>query len=177
MLHVIVGCMFAGKTESIIQISRKYRAIDKKVLIVNHSLDSRYSDQHVVMSHNGTREECLKIDKLENVEYNDFDVIIIEEAQFFPDLLEFFEKCDLVSKIFVVSGLAADFNMKPIGDILLLISRADMVDKINGFCQECKDGTVGPFTKRVNTIDKSVIAIGSNDIYKCVCRRHYYTTE
>jgi thymidine kinase len=174
MLHIILGCMFAGKTESIIRIARKYRAIEKKVLIVNHKLDARYSGGSVVESHNGTMEECIKVDKLIGLDYKEYDVVIIEESQFFPDILEFFETIgfDLVLKNFIVSGLVADYNMKPIGDIISLIPMADTVEKINGFCQECKDGTIGPFTRRINSTT-NVILIGGRDKYECVCRLHY----
>lgn len=175
-LTVILGCMYAGKTETVISYARRYRAIEKKVLFINHSIDDRYSQEQKVVSHNGTREDCIKVPLLEGIQYmnsfKDANVVIIEEAQFFSDLLEFFYKLDLSSKDFIVSGLAGDFKMRPIGDILALIPMAEFVEKINGLCKYCKDGTVGAFTRKTSSSQETV-QVGGMDLYECVCRIHH----
>ena len=36
---------------------------------------------------------------------------------------------------------------------------------------DCKDGTPGPFTKRI-VQNEDLELVGGNDMYKAVCRRH-----
>lgn len=176
--------MFASKTETAIGIGRKQRAIGKKVLFINSSIDDRYTDKNFVYSHNGTHENCLKVEKLGEISenlFNDYDTFIIEESQFFTDLLVTFERWHrtglLLSKMFVVTGLASDFSMKKIGETIELIPMADSLQKLSGFCSVCKDGTDGPFTKMISRPAASPhpnnIIVGSSERFICVCRKHF----
>jgi len=167
--------MYAGKTEAVIRIARRYKAINKRILFINHVIDNRYSKDDYVVSHNGTREKCIKLNKLNELkdEIKQVDVVIIEEAQFFSDLLEFFNTKNLNDKIFIVSGLSGDYNQNPIGDILSLIPKAEYIEKLNGFCKYCNDGTLGCFTKKsISSDSDSIIQVGGFELYDCVCRLH-----
>jgi thymidine kinase len=204
MLQVIIGPMFAGKTEYIIQLSRKYKSIDKKILFINHVYDNRYivskenstliledplgvnnllnceyETGHVV-SHNGNKEKALSVNKLQDISIeilNMFDIIIIEEAQFFNDLVPFIKKelsnkCNF-DKEYIVSGLSGDFMQNKIGYILDIIPFAEEVIKLNGYCTICKDGTLGYFTiRKEKKLEESQILVGGKDKYLCVCRKH-----
>jgi len=182
MLHLVIGPMFAGKTLQVIRLARRFRAIGKTVLFVDHVSDNRYGSRTDVpthlTSHDGHREQSLFIESLEElvgtVEYVTADVVVIEEAQFFSDLVSFVvRETDIRGKPdFVVSGLSGDFERNSIGGILQLIPHAEKVDVLHGLCDRCADGTPGCFTKRrMNTGGK--ILIGGKDEYECVCRRHY----
>ncbi len=180
MLTVVIGCMFSSKTTHVVRLGKRYRAIGKNILFIDHSSDTRYSETHLV-SHDGDKEKCIFLEKLFDIFnsswkelYDDADVIIIEEGQFFPDLLSFIEKetDEQLHKDFIVSGLSGDFQRKPIGDILRIIPLAEHVIKLNGFCQSCKDGTAGTFTKRIVELDNQIL-VGGKDSYECVCRKHF----
>lgn len=168
--------MYAGKTEAVIRIARRYEAINKKVLFVNHNIDTRYSKDSFVVSHNGTKKECVKLDFLRELEtsydFENADVVIIEEAQFFQDIYEFIKKHLFTKKKFIVSGLSGDTSLNPIGDILRLIPMAENVEKLNGLCQICNDGTIGSFTRRKGT-DVGQIIVGGKELYSCVCISHF----
>jgi thymidine kinase len=174
--------MWSGKTFHIIRLARRYRAIGKRVLFVDHVSDNRYLDSDlstpVVVTHDGIKEKCIFLENLHSLlqipEYADAQVVVIEEAQFFPDTYDFISReCDISGKEFIVSGLSGDYQRKPIGDILTLIPHAEFVDKLNGLCNQCKDGTVGCFTQRHTDSNHEQIAIGAGDMYDCVCRKHY----
>lgn len=169
--------MFSGKTQYVIRYARRFKAIGKKVVFVNHILDDRYALEHVV-SHDGMKEKCISVSSLfevvNNEEYKTADIVILEESQFFTDLYDFVEHgLRTTDKEFIVSGLSGDFNRKPIGQILSIIPLAEHVDKLNGLCCICADGTIGAFTKRI-TDEKDQISVGSTDKYQCVCRQHFY---
>ena len=173
--------MFASKTETAIGIGRKQRAIGKKLVFINNDLDNRYTSKNFVSSHNGTKEHCLKVGKLMDLPESileEYDTFIIEESQFFTDLLTTFQKWNksglLLSKMFVVTGLASDFSMKKFGCTIDLIPMADSLQKLSGFCSICKDGTAGPFTKSIFPLtSENNIVVGAAESFTCVCRKHF----
>jgi thymidine kinase len=101
-------------------------------------------------------------------------VVCIEELQFFEDAYDIV--LDLVNKKnkrVVVAGLVADYTGKLFGDVGRLIPFADDVHHIKALCSVCNDGTPALFTQRISTHSEK-IAIGAKDMYRAVCRKHYY---
>lgn len=194
MLRLVIGPMWAGKTDHVIRLARRYRAIDKNVLFVDHVSNVRYRKCNVVdsivnenieidnlnnnvTSHDGVTENCIIVDTLNEMKvmekYKEAQVVIIEEAQFFSDLYEFvISESDKLDKDFICSGLSGDFERNIIGDMMMLVPHAEFVDKLNGFCCLCKDGTPGSFTKRLGD-NKNKFLVGGKELYSCVCRKHY----
>jgi len=95
-------------------------------------------------------------------------VIFIDEGHLFPDLKEFVELLLKDGKRVYVCGLDGDVERKKIGNILDIIPMCDKVSKLTSFCQICKDGTLGIFTKR---LQKNVFCCAYTDI--AVCRKCY----
>jgi len=173
-IDIIMGCMFSGKSTEIIRLANRYKVLEKKILVVNHSLDKRYSE-NAIATHSNMKMDCLACDELnfrKRTEYIQCDVLIIEEAQFFKGLYEFvLDSCEKDSKIVIVVGLDGDSSRKEFGDIIKLIPVADTVRKIYGLCVKCKDGTKASFTKRLIDNDDQIY-IGSSE-FIAVCRKHY----
>lgn len=174
-LKVYVGCMFSGKTTELIREYKKWTNIGKNVLLINYASDERYGADDFVYSHDKNKVPCIKAMKLNELEddlFNNVDVILINEGQFFNDIVEFCNKwVDQKNKDIVVCGLDGDFQRKPFGKMADIIALADKTIKLTAFCSICKDGTPGIFTKRL-TCEKELIVIGS-DNYIPVCRKHY----
>jgi thymidine kinase len=182
MLQLVLGPMYSGKTCQVIRLARRYRAIGKNVIFVDHTSDTRNAprkghDQETrISSHDGVSEHCIFVEELEDLlqckEYTEAEVVVIEEAQFFPDLLRFVPReSDVSGKDFIVSGLSGDFQRKAMGEILFLVPHAEHVHKLNGLCNMCKDGTLGSFTKRTVPCTDQVL-VGGKNFYTCVCRKH-----
>jgi thymidine kinase len=55
---------------------------------------------------------------------DDYDVVGIDEGQFYPDLVEMVDQFLRLGKVVVVSALDGDFRRKPFGRILELIPMA-----------------------------------------------------
>lgn len=181
MLEIIMGCMYSGKSTEVIRRIKRLKTLKKNVMVINNSLDTRYTNGEMgfIATHNKECEPCISADKLLNLiktqSYRDADVIIVEEAQFFNDLYDFVvESVDTYSKHVIVSGLDGDSERKPFGDILRLIPHAEKVSKLSALCLECNDGTEAFFSKRLIYEDmSSQISVGSNDKYIAVCRKHF----
>jgi thymidine kinase len=180
-LEIILGPMFSGKTSRIIDIYKQYKYCNIKVIVINYEDDNRY-DNVLLSNHDNIKIECLKchkiMDIIKNIDFQDNinspSVILINEGQFFDDLIE---SVDLLvnnyNKCVYVCGLDGDYKMNKFGTILDLIPLCDKVTKLNSICSNCKNGRSASFTYRKNndTIQK---VIGTNDIYEPVCRSCYF---
>lgn len=172
-LKIIAGCMFSGKTTYIIGETKKWLSIGKKVLTINYHLDKRYSDNKIV-SHDNYGIDCMMLDELESLQDNIklYDVIIVNEAQFFSDLKKNVSKwVDIYKKIVVLSGLDGDFKRNKFGELLDLIPHCDEYHKIKAYCSICKNGTPALFSLKLTDSEK-LIEIGTEQ-YMPVCRKHY----
>ena len=173
-LELIIGCMFSGKSTELIRRLKRYRAINKKILVINSSKDIRNSEE-VLQTHDKVTFNCIKTNNLLEVlctqEFSQSEIIGIDEAQFFTHLKDFVQGALLQNKHIIVAGLDGDYRQEMFGEILYLIPLADEVDKQKALCMECNDGTLGPFTKRIIQCETQEL-VGANDLYKAVCRKH-----
>lgn len=176
-IKVILGCMYSGKTTEILKEYKRQASIGKKVLCINHKFDNRFGkdNESYICSHDMDKEmcvECVNLNDIDDDVIDSKDVILINEGQFFNDLVLFCMKwCEEKNKNIIVSGLDGNFMREPFGHMLELIPKAESVIKISAFCSICRDGTKAPFSFRV-TDEMDEIVIGSSN-YIPVCRKHY----
>ena len=177
-LTLVIGPMFSGKSSYLLSSIRKYREIDWSIYIITSSFDKRYTTETKIVNHN--QESCnadIAVEKLSDVsekkDYLESKVVIIEEAQFYPDLVEFvLEAVELYDKHVIVAGLDGDASRKPFGSLLELIPYADTIVKLKALCKICNDGTEALFTsKKVH--DNATIDIGGSNKYEALCRKHF----
>ena len=191
-LELIIGPMYAGKTSKIIDIYKQCQFCNIPVVVINHSLDTRY-DNTMLSTHDKIKIPCIKTNSLKKiwnkiicdkkfVTYRVVDhlvilkyskVILINEAQFFDDLFEVVNEMLALGKHVYVCGLDGDFERKKFGQILDLIPLCDKVTKLTSLCSKCKSGTPGIFSMRL-TGEKEQTVVGSSN-YIPVCRGCYKT--
>jgi thymidine kinase len=175
-LELIIGPMYAGKSTELIRIINRYKCLEKKILVINHTFNNRYGSSGLTTHNKEIFDQCLIVSKLGTIEDNslkDIDVIIIEELQFFEDAYDIIiDWCDIRGKIVIAAGLDGDFKRNPFGDVLRLIPHAEKITKLSALCKKCGDGTLAHFSKRIVN-DNETTLVGSDDIYEAVCRRHY----
>lgn len=173
-IHLITGCMFSGKTTALINEAKMNKLLNKKVLMINYILDTRYSDSDKMVTHDLISVDCLPVEKnlLKCAISTDIDVICINEGQFFENLVYFCVGMCNIGKEIYVSGLDGDYLKRPFGEILNLIPHCDTVTKMYALCMNCKNGTKACFTKKMTNSD-SLIEIGSSEMYMPVCRKCY----
>lgn len=168
-LNLIIGPMFSGKTSELLRITKRLESIKLKVLLLNYYEDQRYSNEYM-STHDQNMVSCKFISHFDNLEYENYDVICINEAQFFTKLIPFCKKVLSNNKTLYVSGLDGDYKQEKFGEILDLIPLCDNITKLHAFCNICKDGTKAHFTKRLVS-NKSQKLIGVDE-YIPVCRKH-----
>jgi len=173
-LTIIMGNMFSGKTSELIRRLKRLKVIGKNILVVNSGKDTRSPDE-VLKTHDNVKFDCYKVfdlfDLLETVNFEEADIIAIDEAQFFPRLKKFVEYCLYEGKEVILAGLDADSFQRKFGELIDCIPLACEVTKLSALCMYCNNGTPGPFTKRI-VDSKQVELIGGSDMYKAACREH-----
>lgn len=183
-LELIVGPMFAGKSSAILSIVRRHQVLGYPICVITHSSDTRYTSEPVVISHDGISIPAKAVNKLSDIVYNSEDMsgvklVIIEEAQFFSDLLEYVPMMvDEMKKNVVVVGLDGTAKRKPFGQIGELLPYCDKITKLTAMCLYCNDGTPAIFTHAHSSTASSASAsgiacIGGADSYVPVCRKHF----
>jgi thymidine kinase len=189
-LEIVFGPMFSGKTSKLISTLEIYSSMGLNVLYCNSAKDTRTNEKF--SSHNSAIAMSKKITqyKIENLanilelkEFKDIDVIGIDEAQFFSELVE--NVLDLVEKYgkkVVVAGLDLDINRKKMGGIIDLISHAaaNKVHRLTTYCSNC-----WKIFKTVNRAiysvlnpgyvktTKNIVLPGGHKTYMAVCRHCY----
>jgi len=173
-LELILGPMFSGKTTELVRLHKNYTYIGKTVLVVNYIGDKRYHES-LMSTHDKLMIPCINVNSLAEIKESlivDSDVILVNEGQFFTDLvkhvLEYVEK---YNKLVYVCGLDGDYRRQKFGFILDLIPYCDKITKLSSFCSLCKNGKKAIFSHRIVT-EESQILIGS-DIYIPLCRDCY----
>jgi thymidine kinase len=171
-LEIILGGMYAGKTSRLVEIYKQCVFCNIHVIVINHQIDNRYDDD-MLTTHDKIKIPCIKTNKLMDLDIDIYDVILVNEGQFFPDLYEFVDNILQLyqGKKIYVCGLDGDFEQKKFGQILDLIPLCDKVTKLTSLCSICKDGTPGIFSKRISgETEQTVVGF---DNYIPVCRRCY----
>jgi thymidine kinase len=172
-LEIIVGPMFSGKTSKLLDIYKQCKFCNIRVIIVNHEIDKRYHDT-MVSSHDKVLAPCIQTSQLADVKselIEKYDVILINEGQFFGDLSSVVIELLQSRKKVYVCGLDGDFRRKKFGNILDLIPMCDKITKLTSLCSKCRDGTPGIFSMRL-TDSTNQTMVGS-DSYIPVCRKCY----
>ena len=127
----------------------------------------------------------ISTNNLTNIDIDKFDVVGIDEAQFFTGLYDFVKiLVEDKKKRVLVTGLDGDSNRQKWGEILDLIPLSDSAEKMSATCEYCLqelkqvnfkgnvDMIKAPFTKRLDE-SKEQKLVGGKDKYVPVCRYHY----
>ena len=181
-LDIMIGSMFSRKTTSLINELLICADLGLNVLYINHTFDNR-SESHAFSPHhpfivpkNYENIEFVSLESLKGVRKEDYDVIGIDEAQFFDEsLIEFCKIHVETYKIHViVTGLDSDFKREKFGHIIDLIPIADNITKLKSYCRDCGPKKVEAiFSYKCSSNSKGQIDVGGKDKYKPLCRNCY----
>jgi thymidine kinase len=168
-IELILGPMFSGKSTRLIGLIRKYTYKAKKTIMIKFIADKRYSEKSEVVTHDLLKYDSIECKNLrENLEkIKTYDVIGIDEGQFFPDLVEVCEELALMKKTIIIAALNGDFRMEPFPVIANLIPKADKIKLLKAYCFNChKDAN---YSLRIVQSNDTVL-IGADEAYKPACR-------
>ena len=97
-----------------------------------------------------------------------YDVIGIDEGQFFNDVTQFAEMAANAGKIVIISSLQGTFYRSTWKNVTELIPLCEEVVKLSAICQLCKEKKAS-FTFRTASAENQKL-IGGADMYMPLCR-------
>lgn len=168
-IHLIIGPMYSGKTTELQRIITRYSLAGKKTTLLKQAKDTRY-DADFVCSHDNRRMEALTVVSLQKVLVEKFDVIGIDEGQFFEGIATFADQLANEGKIVVIAALSSDFRRLPFPEIVPLLSIAEKIEQLTAVCRIC--GGVASFSLRKNAV-RDLEVLGGQELYEACCRNCY----
>ena len=171
-IEVICGSMFSGKTEELIRRLKRAKIANQKIQIFKPSIDSR-SDEYIE-SHDKKKIKSITVKTSYDVFEigKDFDVIGIDEIQFFDD--DIISVCNSLANNgvrVIAAGLDMDYLGNPFGPMPNLMAIAEYVTKVHAICSET--GNIANYSYRKKKED-SIILIGEEDEYKALSRELFF---
>ena len=161
--------MFSGKTTRLYSKIFRYNLAGMRCLLVKYDKDNRGYD-----THDGREEKFTydvkymsrdKLDELRDIS-DKYDVIGIDEAQFYDNLKDICIYLRSVNVIVLVSGLISTFKGDMFTPIQDIIPHVDNIKKLSAVCVQC--GKQGIYSNRKDT-SNNIEMIGGIDLYEPLC--------
>lgn len=183
-VQIATGPMWSGKTSCLMDWIQAIEKNGYKPLVIKHVLDKRYNstdnESVFIVSHDGRKYPAEAYQHLSDIPQEKIDAttfICIDEAQFFPDLMEFCLTQKKNQKEILVAGLSKDYNKKSFGQIDQLTAHLDIgktKDMRFEFTAKCACGkkAIHTFLKEKSK-DKTNVIIGGSELYEPVCNKCY----
>ncbi|MCJ7637940.1 MAG: hypothetical protein MUO21_10665, partial [Nitrososphaeraceae archaeon] len=110
-INLVIGSMFSEKTTNLIRRYNRYTIGGKKCLMIKYKNDTRY-DSEMVVTHDNIKINAIVCEYLSEADklINNYDVICIDEVQFYQDAYIFCDKWANEGKIIEACGLNGTFN-------------------------------------------------------------------
>lgn len=173
--------MYSGKSSELLRLADRYKIAGKTVLIIKYIADTRYSKDEIA-THSGTRVMAdASTDRLSSVDFEPYDVICIDEVQFYPDNVDLIKWADK-GKIIIACGLSGNYLRHQFQGIPELISAADKITHLNSICMSCKgeNGSFSAMRKEKAEISGKAAEtefIGGQETYVALCRQCYMKSQ
>jgi len=196
-LIILLAPMKGSKTTELLRLLVSETFANQRALYINHSLDTRSADPF--STHNPLLKKSLRsgsvgsypisevdshsirfISDLDDAIYNKYDVIGVDEAQFFDDIEHIIHLVDVLKKRVYIAALNGDYKRNVFGKVYKLFSHADDIRFLRDvWCVECaneanpaKAMTKAIFSHRANDATGNQIEVGA-DNYEPLCRQCY----
>jgi len=176
LCELIVGPMFAGKTEELIRRLRRASHAKRKVVLFKHHADNRCGNDACTATHNGDRFPAIIVAKAKEIRAyvleHDVDVVGIEEVQFFDEeIVEVIKELIYTHHKWVIAaGLNRDYQGKTFGPMGRLLVEGFEIYSQHAMCSVC--GQPAYHSQRIVPATEQVL-IGAKDAYEARCTLHY----
>ncbi len=170
-IQAIFGPMFSGKSTELLRKITRHKIANKKCLVINYVLDNRYSMEEVAATHDKRFIPAKKLKALSDLsddEALEYDVIGVDEGQFFPDLVAYCDRWADMGITVIVAALDCTFEKKSFGFVPDLLAISENVKKLSAICKECN--AKASFTKRI-VKSREINLVGGTECYTPVCRK------
>jgi len=174
-LYFRYGAMGSSKTANAVMVRHNYIERGQKALMLKPQLDTR-DGERIVGSRSGLKAECSFVEELPEIELEQYDCIIVDEAQFLTkaQVEQLVDIVDNRNIPVICYGLRADFKGNLFEGSQWLLAWADTIEEIKTVCwcgrkaiwnARIVDGKV--------VKDGAQIQLGGSESYVALCRKHW----
>jgi thymidine kinase len=170
MISLIFGPMFSGKSTELLRRLERAHIANKRVIMLRPLTDTRSFLSHSERNNDWLKQEFVELEKFDASKY---DVIGIDESQFFSGLKEFCLKYSLAGKRVIVSALHATSESEMFEEIVKLLPYCEEIVKLNAICTKCgaDDAT---YTLHLAGSKTDKVAVGGTEAYAARCDKCYF---
>ena len=171
-IELILGPMFAGKSTELLRRMRRLEISGKQILSVKYAADTRYKSDAISTHDNIVRSavSCKMLSELDQM-WRNYDVIGIDEGQFFEDVVQFSENAANDGKIVILSALNGTWKRSGWTNILELVPKCEKVKKLSAICKICSYNADFTFRHIFGVGPEEFI--GGAEMYMPLCRECY----
>ncbi len=175
------GPMFSSKTTKLLARIDRGKYQKKSVLSFKPSLDSRYTIDNQIVTHNDMHTKCLMIKSGKNIleivaDHQPVDIIAIDELFMIPGggeaCIELFKKGYDV----YVSSIELDFLGEPFNEVSKIMPYCTQIVKCKAVCSICQEDA--RYTTKKGDVHfpspgDSVLQVGGKETYEPRCQLHH----
>ena len=174
-LYYRYGAMGSSKTANAIMVRHNYQELGKRVLMLKPRVDQR-DGVLTIASRSGLSCECLFMEDLPKETIQDYDCVIVDEAQFLtkPQVEELVRIVDEENIPVIAYGLRCDFQGNFFEGSLWLMAWADTIEEVKTICWCGKKALCNARVQNGRVIKTGEqIFLGGNESYVSLCRKHW----
>ena len=178
-LYFRYGAMGSSKTANAIMVQYNYTERNQRVLMVKPQLDNR-DGERTVMSRCGLKTECVFMEELPSVRIQDYDCIIVDEAQFLTKVQVQFlvDVVDRLNVPVIAYGLRSDFQGNLFEGSQWLMAWADTIEEVKTICWCGKKAICNARVVNGKVVKEGdQILLGGSSQYVSLCRKHWATGD
>ena len=175
--NLILGNMWSGKTSELIRRYNRHAIGGRNCLMIKYKGDIRY-DSEMVVTHDGIKIQAKVCRYLYEVDkyVKEYDVICIDEVQFYKDAHIFVDKWANMGKIVEACGLNGTFNRTEFPIISKLLAITENITFVKAVCKETGNDAV--YSNINMVVDKNTTEIiGGCEKYTAVDRKTYFKNK
>ena len=173
MITLIFGPMYSGKTTELLRYLERASLARKRVVLLRTKVDTRSFLSHTERDNAWLEQRFVD---LANFDPTDYDVLGIDEGQFFDGLKDFCLKCSLAGKKVIVSALHATSESEMFDPIVKLLPHCEEVVKLNAVCTRC-GSEQGNYTYYLAGSKTDKVSVGGKNEYTALCDRCYFEAD
>lgn len=182
MIELILGPMYSGKTTELFRRLERHKIAGRRIVMLRPAVDTRHRLTHEGLHSKDADMELpwpvLSVEAVNAQDLMEYDVIGIDEGQFFPSLIAPLGQggiLDLVAcpkpKYVIISALNGTSELKAWPTVQELMPHVERLDFLAAVCMDC--GEDAHFSFYIAGKDQAV-SVGGEGEYLALCRCCYH---
>ncbi len=175
--------MNASKSIQLLTVAHNYEEQGKKVTLFTPAIDTRFGHGKIA-SRVGIQKDAIEVDDdtnlFEEVQQTLPDCVLVDEVQFLRErhIQQLAKVVDELNTPVIMYGLLKDYRNEFFEGSRAAVLWADQIEEIKTICAhpDCnrKATMILKIKDGVPVYSGEQIEVGGNDLYRSVCRRHYF---